>query len=108
MKSLFEQRWKLALFRWVAPLIAKVASPCTEIARLASEACDRKLTWRERWRVRMHYLICDWCRRYTEQLRLLHRLTPQLAEKAPQFRQRPMPAEARQRLKRRLQADGRA
>lgn len=108
MKSLFERRWKLALFRRIAPVIAKVASPCPEIARLASEACDRKLTWAERWRVRTHYLICDWCRRYSAQLRLLHRLTPQLADKAPQLHRRQMPADARQRLKQKLQITGRA
>lgn len=104
MKRLFEKRWSLALFRRVAPWIARLASPCPEIARLASEACERRLTWRERWKMRAHYLICDWCRRYTAQIRLLHQMAPMLPDKAPQFRQRTMPAETRQRLKDRLRS----
>lgn len=106
MKRLFEMRWKIGLFRRIAPWIARLASPCPEIARLASEGCERRLNWRERWRMRVHYLICDWCRRYVGQVRLLHRVAPRLASKAPQLHRRAMPTEVKQRLKQRLKGDG--
>lgn len=102
MKRLFEKRWALAVFRRIAPWIAKLSVPCPEIARLASASCERPLTWRERWRMRVHYLICDWCRRYVAQVRLLHQLAPKLSEKAPQLQRRAMPPEVRDRLKARL------
>jgi hypothetical protein len=105
MKRLFEMRWRLAIFRRVAPWIARLSVPCPEIARLASASCDRPLTWRERMRMRLHYLICDWCRRYNGQLRALHDWAPQLAERAPQWKRRRMPEEVRLRLKERLHGD---
>lgn len=104
MKRLFELRWRVSLFRKIAPWIARLASPCPEITRLASESCERKLSWRERWRMRLHFLICDWCRRYAAQVRLLHRLAPRLTSRAPQLQRRPMPPDAKERLKQRLQS----
>lgn len=107
MKRLFDNRWRLALFRRLAPWIAKLSSPCSGMARLASESCERKLTWWERWRMRWHYVVCDWCRRYTQQLNELHRLAPLVVSKAPQLHRRAMPEETRERLKRTLLAGGR-
>lgn len=104
MKRLFERRWKIAPFRWVAPWIARLSSPCPQIAHLASQACDRPLTRRERWRMRLHFLICDWCRRYAGQVKEVHRLAPLLSERAPQFRERSLPPEVKDRLKQRLRA----
>ena len=105
MKRLLELRWKVALFRRLAPWIARLASPCPEISRLASESCDRPLGCRERWRMRLHYVICDWCRRYAGQVRLIHRLAPRLPTEAPQLHRRPMPPEVKERLKQRLRGD---
>lgn len=104
MKRLFEMRWKIAVFRWIAPWIARLSSPCPDIVRLASEACDRPLTWRDRGRMRLHFLICDWCRRYTRQVDEIHRLAPLLASKAPQLHRRKLTPEVRQRLKDRLRS----
>lgn len=109
MKRLFELRWNFAPFRRLAPWIARIAAPCPEISRLASESCDRPLGWRERWRMRWHFIICDWCRRYARQVRHLHEAAPRLATEAPQLQRRRLPVEAKERMKRRLQGgEGRA
>lgn len=105
MKRLFDLRWRLALFRRVAPWIAKLSVPCPEVVRLASASCDRPLTWRERWRMRVHFLICDWCRRYNRQIHVLHDWAPKLSERAPQLHRRRMPDDVRARLKQRLHDD---
>ena len=62
--------------------LAHPTPACREIARLASESLDRPLTWRERLDMRLHYAICYLCRRYEDQLRLLHQ---GLAQNRDQF-----------------------
>lgn len=44
---------------------------CKQVSRLASQAMDRPLTLRERFGVWLHLGICDPCRQFVEQLRLL-------------------------------------
>ncbi|HMO66523.1 MAG TPA: hypothetical protein PKE47_15095 [Verrucomicrobiota bacterium] len=98
--------WTTALRRRLALFLARHTAPCADITRLASAACDRRLTWRERGRLRLHFHLCDWCRRYAEQVRWLHQLAPGLAEKAPQFQARSAPPGLRERLKTRLRQPG--
>lgn len=44
---------------------------CAEATRLASEAQDHPLTWRQRVQFRMHLLLCGACRRFASQLNWL-------------------------------------
>lgn len=44
---------------------------CKEIVPLMSESLERKLTLRERTRVRLHLWICAWCAWYIEHLHVL-------------------------------------
>ncbi|MFN0066459.1 MAG: hypothetical protein ACKVYV_02385 [Limisphaerales bacterium] len=89
-------------------LVTRLVGPCTVVARLASEALDRRLTWRERGCLRFHGLICRWCRRYARQLAWLHAAAPRLGEEEALFQQREMPAEFRDRLRQRLRDEPRA
>ena len=50
---------------------------CKEISRIASQAMDRPLTLRERVSVWMHMGICDPCRQFVAQLRLLRAILKQ-------------------------------
>jgi len=58
---------------------------CAEMSRLASLSLERPPTLSLRLRMRLHHLICAWCRRYETQLRFLHRAAPRLddADTAP-------------------------
>lgn len=94
--------------RLLRRLLGWLVAPCAEMARLASESCDRPLTPRERLRLRLHGLICRWCRRYARQIAWLHAAAPRLLEEPPQLHQRAMPEEFRDRLKRRLRDEPRA
>jgi hypothetical protein len=78
---------------------------CDEVARLASERLDRRLGLRERLAMRLHLRLCAWCRRYLEQLELLHCAAPGLAgaDAGPE-----LPAAARERLERLLAGGGAA
>lgn len=47
---------------------------CREVTRLISLAMDQPLTWRRRLAVRLHVMICTWCKRYQRQLDLMRRM----------------------------------
>lgn len=51
--------------------IARRVPACREIAPLISQACERKLTWRESWQLRLHLFTCRMCTRYMQQLGFL-------------------------------------
>ena len=54
---------------------------CSHATRLLSEAEERQLTSRERFRLRLHILICTACRRFQKQLGLLRLLFTQASPK---------------------------
>ncbi len=47
---------------------------CQEASRLASEGLDRKLPSLQRWRLRLHLLLCSACRAYKREIEGIHRL----------------------------------
>ncbi len=52
-------------------LIRLLSPTCQSASRLQSEALDRKLTLLEAAGLRVHLLLCKWCRRYGRQLKFL-------------------------------------
>ena len=46
---------------------------CKSASRLMSEGLERPLGRRERWALRLHLWLCDNCRRFERQLRVLRR-----------------------------------
>ncbi|MEO6739757.1 MAG: hypothetical protein ABIP20_05855, partial [Chthoniobacteraceae bacterium] len=62
--SKITSRMKSAMNRFLAVL----AFSCHDMSRLSSQALDARLPWTTRFRMRIHYLICAWCRRYRAQL----------------------------------------
>ena len=74
---------------------------CREASRLQSEALDHPLSLPQRLGLRLHLLICKWCRRYAKQIRFLRQAVrehPDEVNGPPQGLSR----EARERLKRSL------
>ncbi len=53
---------------------------CRQMSERASDIVDGQASWRERVSARLHVMMCDHCRRYFRQLRLviatLHRMRP--------------------------------
>jgi hypothetical protein len=78
---------------------------CRDASRLQSEALDKKLSVPRRIGLFLHLLICKWCRRYGRQIRFLREAAQEhpehLAEAVPQR----LSAEARERIKRRLETE---
>ena len=46
---------------------------CKEIANLASQSLDTKLTMRQRLGMRLHLMMCKFCSNYTKNLKFIHR-----------------------------------
>jgi hypothetical protein len=98
--------WFDKLMKSVAGRIAELSPSCREAARLQSMALDSALTLRQRLGLRIHLLLCKWCRSYGKQIRFLrdaaHRHPDEMMEAAPAT----LSDEARARIKKTLQAEG--
>lgn len=44
---------------------------CKQASKLVSQSLDRPLSWTERWQLKLHLSICNACRRFAKQLKLL-------------------------------------
>src|SRR6266446_6230912 len=96
------------LVKIVKPLVRGLAdlSPgCKTATRLQSEALDGKLPLRQRFGLRVHLLLCKWCRRYGKQIAFLrsavHEHSDKMAERVPQT----LSTEARDRIKQKLRTN---
>ena len=76
---------------------------CAEMSRLASRSLEQSLSPRTRLKMRLHYLICAWCKRYFKQLQFLHEAAPHFDEHAGNGPARSLSVEARRRIMQRLQ-----
>lgn len=54
-------------------MMAALLYPCAEVTRLVSESLDRDLSYGQRARLRLHFLLCVLCRRYHDQLHFLRK-----------------------------------
>jgi len=55
---------------------------CKLATRLASDALDRRLSFLERLRLRLHLAMCDPCRTCKDEMKLLHKVLKQLQGKS--------------------------
>jgi hypothetical protein len=94
------------LLKSLARGIGVLSPSCREATRLQSEGLDHRLSLLQRFGLRMHLLLCKWCRRYGGQIAFLrnaaHEHPAEMAESVAQD----LPAETRERIKRRLQCEG--
>ena len=88
--------------RWIV-WVWKHTPNCADMSRLASRSLEQPLSMRTRLKMRLHFLICAWCKRYFKQLTFLHEAAPHFDEHAETLLNRGLSAEARQRIVERLQ-----
>ena len=72
---------------------------CAEMSRLTSRALEQPLTLTMRMKMRLHFVICAWCRRYFEQINFLHEHAPRLGMQLDVLPKRGMSLEAKERIK---------
>ena len=85
---------------------ARAMFTCHDMTRLISQAHEGSLPWTKRWRMRLHFLLCVWCRRYRRQLGLLRRALTRLPTAEPTGDDERLSPAAKERLKRKLQDPG--
>jgi len=64
-------KWPADILKSLPGMFGELSPTCREAARLQSEALDRPLAFHQRIGLRVHLLLCKWCRRYGGQLRFL-------------------------------------
>jgi DNA mismatch repair ATPase MutS len=72
---------------------------CAEMSRLTSRALEQPLTLKMRIKMRLHFVICAWCRRYFEQINFLSKTAPRLSFRLEELPGRGLSAEAKERIK---------
>jgi hypothetical protein len=75
---------------------------CREAGRLQAEALDHPLSLPQRLGLRLHLLLCKWCRRYGKQIRFLRQAVHERSDEVNEASPRTLSPEARERLKRSL------
>jgi hypothetical protein len=75
---------------------------CKQTSLLVSQSLDRPLTWRERWAVRIHLLICVYCRRFKQQLKWIRDYMPRWQQQASERNDIVLPMAARERIAQQL------
>ena len=88
--------------RWIVWVWSHTPN-CAEMSRLVSRSLEQPLSMRTWLKMRLHYLICAWCKRYFAQLRFLHEAAPHFDEHAGTGPVRSLSVEARRRIMQRLQ-----
>src|SRR2546427_11661475 len=98
--------WLTNIAKTLTRGLADLSPNCKAASRLQSEALDHKLPSRQRFGLRVHLLLCKWCRRYGKQITFLrkaaHEHPDEMAEPVPQK----LSVEARDRIKQKLHANG--
>ena len=79
-----------------------VMPTCRQVSSLQSDGIDRQLPFLKRFGLRLHLLVCKWCRRYGKQIRLLREAAHQHPDELTEAASRELSREARDRLKRSL------
>ena len=87
------------MWGWLEQGIARCTPSCREVARLSSEALERRLTLRERLAMRLHFTICYLCQRYARQTSLLHTGLRRHGDLFTDSREERLSAADKQRLK---------
>lgn len=82
---------------------ARELSPnCREATRLQSDALDHPLGQGQRIGLRIHLVLCKWCRRYGQQIGFLRSAAHRQEEHEQCLPPQSLPPEACERIKRRL------
>ena len=98
-------RWLGHIMKALARGIADLSPSCKQAVRLQSAALDGQLSFRQRLGLRIHLVLCKWCRRYGKQIRFLQSATREHAGEELVLPQRTLSPEARERIKQRLQSE---
>lgn len=71
---------------------------CKQASQLISQSLDRRLSWQERLSLRLHTIICDACRRFSQQLHTLRVALKRMNENVESDTNITLPSETKARI----------
>jgi hypothetical protein len=97
--------WIANIPRRLVSGLAELSPSCKTASRLQSEALDHKLTWPQRWGLRIHLVLCKWCSRYGKQIAFVHKVAHSHPDAVTTAVPPPLSNEARARIRKQLRAN---
>ncbi len=94
--------WLGDTFKSVTRGAGELSPSCREAVRLQSDALDRPLALRQRIGLRIHLVLCRWCRRYGAQIKFLRAAARHGVEQDTPGTPAALPPEVHERIKRML------
>ena len=94
--------WVAKFLKALARGMAVLSPDCRQASRLQSEAIDNKLPTLQHIGLRIHLLLCKWCRRYGKQIRFLHDAAHEHPDEMTESDRLKLSEDARARIKQRL------
>ena len=88
------------LVRSLAARLGALSPNCREASRLQSDALDRPLSRFQRLGLRIHLVLCRWCRRYGKQIRLVRQAVRDQPEGMNEASTQTLAPQVRERIKR--------
>jgi len=95
------QKLKMEAIFW----LGRRLPACKELAPWMSESLEQRLSWRRQIILKLHLIICLWCKRYNQQIQSLRSIAQSYAAddaKLPDTSTTTLSPEARERLKQAL------
>lgn len=71
---------------------------CRHATQLASQAMEKRLSFRQRWALRFHLLLCDACTNFVQQLRQLRAAMGRISQYIENDTTRTLSMQARERI----------
>jgi predicted anti-sigma-YlaC factor YlaD len=97
--------WLMRILKALFGKVGELSPNCREATRLQSEALDRSLGLGQRIGLRIHLILCQWCRRYGKQIGFLRSAAHRHEEHEQSLPPQSLRPEARERIKRRLREE---
>ena len=96
--------WLKHMLKSLGRGMAELSPSCREATRLQSEAMDRPLPLRKLIGLRIHLVLCRWCRRYGKQIGFLRSIAHEHEKHEVMLPPQSLRPEAKERMKERLKS----
>jgi hypothetical protein len=96
--------WPFKIIRNLGKGVGLLFPDCRNASRLQSAELDRQLPKAQKFGLKLHLLLCKWCRRYGKQIRFLHTSSHQFGDPECSHPPQSLTNEARQRILEKLKS----
>ena len=97
--------WLTKMLKSLGRGMGELSPSCREATRLQSDAMDRPLRLRQRIGLRIHLVLCKWCRRYGRQIGFLRSMAHEHELQEETLPPQTLRPEAKERIKERLKSE---